>query len=968
MVAPAITGFPSEIGDRPMSAPPANEPAAGPPAFRVEPYARLVRSLLPRASSIAMFGPTGELMWSSETTTGPDLMNVVDDALSGARTNPGSGGQLRLLAGNQPVYLCPMRDDAGQLLGVVAVVCRPSDSQDKKPQDFSFAHSLLAPALECLRRELVTHVTIADLNAVVSELNRDLGLLLTHGASEQSSAAADGAGDLQLLLQQTVEHLRALTGALLVPEKNLTLLRAAGSGSADARFLMRAHRKLLALAQGRREPLIINEIAVAVPDTYPYRVLCCALRSRAGRCLGVLTLLRDETGEHFTERDAHIAQILARKSLDIIESSYDALSGLYTRPAFERRVSAVVADPKTRQRWSALYIDVDQLHAINEKSGMHVGDSVLSQIGELVRSRLPPGAFGARISGDRFAVLLPAQVQDAERFAQALRTGVEQLSAVQGDTRAPISISVGVALLDGNAAELAHVLAAAETACKAAKDRGRNRVEVYQSSDASIVRRYADISVAGQLREAIDAGRLRLDAQLILPFAAADNARPHYELLLRMIGDDGQIMGPDSFLSAATRYQLMPVIDRWVVNHVIEALQPRAHALAGKALGFTINFSGQSLNDETFADFLIERIGSSGLDPDLLCFELTENATVQNLTRAEALMRRLRKLGCGVALDDFGTGLSSLSCLRQLPVTMLKIDGSFVRDVLKDVRAESMVRAVAQLARGMSIITVAEYIETEEIGDRVSQLGVDYGQGFAIGKPLPLADLLAEIPVAGAPASDRAAAVVLPDSRVPDSQAPDSQLPDSEVPLVSEPAVKAESDGPALTAAAFEESDPNAVTCESVVLETPDGESSDTAPGDAGASDGVSVDAAAADGAAGGHVRGGNGALSDYGLSVNGLADDGLAEADTGLADADTELADAALSDGGLCDSETTEAEAEILDALDKIAASDAAAAGEDAAALAAVARLPASGRAANNDDATDVQPELVVWYPGAVP
>ena len=355
---------------------------------------------------------------------------------------------------------------------------------------------------------------------------------------------------------------------------------------------------------------------------------------------------------------------------------------------------------------------------------------------------------------------------------------------------------------------------------------------------------------------------------------------------------------------------------------------------------------------------------------------------MQNLTRAEALMRRLRKLGCGVALDDFGTGLSSLSCLRQLPVTMLKIDGSFVRDVLKDVRAESMVRAVAQLARGMSIITVAEYIETEEIGDRVSQLGVDYGQGFAIGRPLPLVDLLAEIPVAGAPASDKAKAhdsLVWVTSgsggprsagsgRVPDSQAPDSQLPDSEVPFVSEPGVKAESHGPALTAAAFEESDPNAVTCESVVLETPDGESLDTAPGDAGASDGVWVDAAAADGAAGGHVRSGNGALSDYGLSVNGLADDGLADADTGLADADTELADAALSDGGLCDSETTEAEAAILDALDKVAASDAAAAGEDAAALAAVARLPASGRAANNDDATDVQPELVVWYPGAAP
>jgi diguanylate cyclase (GGDEF)-like protein len=904
-----------------MSAPQTTDPAPGPPAFRVEPYARLVRSLVPRAAGIAMFGTTGELLWSSETMTGPDLMNVVDDALTAARTGPGSGGQLRLLAGNEPVYLCPMRDDAGQLLGVVAVVCKASESQDKKAQDFSFAQSLLAPALECLRRELVAQATICDLNNVVSELNRDLGLLLTHGASEQSSAAADGAGDLQLLLQQTVEHLRALSGALLVPEKNLTLLRSAGSTAPDARFLTRAHRKLLALVQGRSEPLVINEIAVAAADTYPYRVLCCALRSRAGRCLGVLALLREETSDPFTQRDAHIAQILARKSLDIIESSYDALSGLYTRPAFERRVSSVIADPKARQRWSALYIDVDQLHVINEKAGMHVGDAVLGQIGELVRSRLPPGAFGARISGDRFAVLLPAQAQDAERFAQALRTGAEQLSAVPGDSRTPVSISIGVALLDSNGAELAHVLAAAETACKAAKDRGRNRVEVYQSSDASIVRRYADISVAGQLREAIDAGRLRLDAQLILPFAAADKARPHYELLLRMIGDDGQTMGPDSFLSAATRYQLMPVIDRWVVNHVIEALKPRAPVLQGKAVGFTINFSGQSLNDESFADFLIERIGASGLEPDLLCFELTENATVQNLTRAESLMRRLRKLGCGVALDDFGTGLSSLSCLRQLPVTMLKIDGSFVRDVLHDARAESMVRAVAQLARSMSIITVAEYIETEEIGDRVAELGVDYGQGFAIGKPLPLTELLAELPLDDPPAAMGRAA---PDAATDAALEEAGEAAGEAAVATTEAAAELDQSMPVLIAEAFEESDPDAITCEAVVLESP--ESDDEATNDEAP----------------------NGAAASPSPAGSAGQDD-MAAIEAALAD---------LGPGA--------AEAEILSALDEVAQSEALAAEADAAGRAAPA--PEAGSPVKDDATTDVQPELVVWYAGVAP
>jgi diguanylate cyclase (GGDEF)-like protein len=735
-----------------MNQPSQSEYVPGQPGVRFDPFVRLVRSLLPRTSCIALFGPSGELMWSTDTVIGPDLTNIVDDALLSAGANPGGAGQLRLLAGNLPVYLCSLRDDGQQLLAILAIVCRAPDTQERKIPDFTFAYSLLSPVLECLRRDLIMQATIEELNRTVGGLDKDLNLLLTQGAAEPAAALADGANELQQLLQQTIEHLRAATGALLVPEKNVTLVRSGGGGTPDTQFLMRAHRKLLALAQGQREPVVCNETqSAAAPDAFPYRVLCCPLRSRAGRSIGVLVLLREGAAEEFSARDAHIGEILARKAIGVIESSYDALSGLYTRMAFERRVRAALTDRKPGQPWSALYIDVDQLHAINEKSGMHVGDAVLGQLGELVRQRLPPGAFGARNSGDRFLVLLPAQMSDAERFAESLREGAERLSLLQADNRAPVSISVGVAPLAA-ADELAHVFAAAETACKLAKERGRNRVEIYQQNDLSSARRFADIGIADTLRAAIDEGRLHLDAQLILPFAAAESARPHYELLLRMKDEKGRTVGPDSFLSAATRYQLMPMIDRWVVNHVIDALKPRAGVLEGRALGFAINVSGQSLNDEAFGDFLLERVTGSGLDPELLCFEITENATVANLARAESLMRRLRHIGCGVALDDFGNGLSSLSCLRSLPVTMLKIDGSFVRDVLKDPRAESMVRAIAQLARSMSITTVAEYVETEAISIRIAELGVEYGQGFAIGKPIPLEDLLTELPLPSDPA------------------------------------------------------------------------------------------------------------------------------------------------------------------------------------------------------------------------
>jgi len=730
-----------------------------------DPYAQLIKSLLPRATSVAVFDSGGELRWSCETTTGPDLINLVDDALYAARSEQESAGEARMLEGNVPVYLFWQRDDQNRLVAIVAILCRVTSNTEIDSHNFALVQALLRPALECLRRDLLARAAITDLNRTVSALDKDLEMLLTDPASR--ATPGDGADELKGLLQQANEHLHCVMAALIVPDKGIVMMRAEGPNPPDNQLVARTHRQLLSMAQLRREPVIINKLATGgVQGAVPYRILSCPLLHATGRTMGVLALFRSAESAEFVERDARLVDILARKAASIIESNYDAMSGLYTRPAFEQRVRAVVSGPQRTAHWTALYIDSDQLHVINDNFGMHVGDGVIGQLGELVRRRLPPGAFASRISGDRFAVLLPSGLDDGAQFAESLREGAEQLSQMHGDSRIHVSISIGVAPLDTAAGELMHSLAAAETACKAAKDRGRNRVEVYQANDLSIVRRFDDINIAARLREAITADRLRLDAQLILPFASTgEHSKPHYELLLRMIDEDGGTIGPDRFLSAANRYQLMPTIDRWVIDNAIAMLKPHASLLDTGALAFAINFSGQSLSDEEFSDFLLGRIEASGLNPTAFCFEITENATIGNIARAEVLMRRLRRLGCGVALDDFGTGLSSLSYLRQLPVTLLKIDGSFVRDILKDVRSESMVRAIAQLARSMNIGTVAEYVETDEIRARLATLGVDYGQGFAIGKPIPLVEVLLELPMLAAAAPVRLQADDLPKRR-----------------------------------------------------------------------------------------------------------------------------------------------------------------------------------------------------------
>ena len=311
-----------------------------------------------------------------------------------------------------------------------------------------------------------------------------------------------------------------------------------------------------------------------------------------------------------------------------------------------------------------------------------------------------------------------------------------------------VTASFGVADVAAGEHPLSHALASAEIACKAAKDRGRNRVEVYADGDQSIVRRYTDITLIGTVRAALLDQRFRLEAQTVVPLNGAP-PHPKYELLLRMSDEAGQSVPPDSFLSAAERYQLAPAIDRWVVGRTIEMLLPHAAALRDRKACFAVNISGQSLGDQDFALFLDGTLRECQLPLSLLSFEVTETAAVANIVRAEALIHRLRELGCAVALDDFGRGLSSLTYLKTLPVTHLKIDGTFVRDVVVDERSQAMLSAIVQLARAMKLITIAECVESEAICTMTRSLGVDYGQGFSLGRPIPLENVLAEI-VSGA--------------------------------------------------------------------------------------------------------------------------------------------------------------------------------------------------------------------------
>jgi diguanylate cyclase (GGDEF)-like protein len=713
----------------------------------LEPYGQLVKMLLPRALSIDIVGPDGEKYWSSSDVVSPDLTSLIAEArhaVAGAEE-----GLFRLLDDGTPVYLFRLCEESGELIALLSVTCR-SESGESRP--WSFVHSLLRPALECLQRELMAQESIGSLNRSIEVRDKDLDLLLsiTSDAQPETEETEDDTDELRWIVQRSIEHLGCPFGALMIPEKGIAICRAGHGAPAaqSAEVLTRTHRHLLTWAQLQGKTLVVNRVvASSAPTALPYKILSCPVRQSSSRVVGFFALFRTENMEDFDHRHTRIARLLARKTAAVLQANYDSATGLLTRPAFERHANAnlIRAGSETH---SLVYVDIDQMHLINENFGMHIGDAVIARVAELVRRTHHPRAVSARLAGDRFALLLPDCDLDAgSALARKLCDGARLVRAEGSQDSDPdVSLSIGVVALTGSQAKLAHAMAAAEVACKAAKDRGRNRVEIYEQADVSIIRRHTDISVAAQLRDALRTGRFRLDMQPIVPL---QNARkdPHFELLLRMIADDGHSIPPEKFLSAAARYQLMPAIDRWVVEHAVQTVSEHASLLREHSICFTINLSSQSIAQPDFADFVEDAVSSCGLPSESFCFELTETAAVANMGRAETFMERLREIGCQFALDDFGTGFSSLAYLKALPVTMLKIDGSFVRDVIVDPRSQSMVRAIAQLAKTMSMETVAEYVETDEIRRRVASLGVDYGQGFCLGKPQPLTQMLKELPL-----------------------------------------------------------------------------------------------------------------------------------------------------------------------------------------------------------------------------
>ncbi|NIM28188.1 MAG: EAL domain-containing protein [Gammaproteobacteria bacterium] len=439
------------------------------------------------------------------------------------------------------------------------------------------------------------------------------------------------------------------------------------------------------------------------------------------------------------------------------QASHDSLTGLVNRRELENRLARVLETARTDGSHHALcYLDLDQFKVINDTCGHVAGDELLRQLAEVLRTKVRRRDTLARLGGDEFGVLMEhCALRQAQRVANTLRKCVEEFRFSWENKTFSVGVSIGLVPVTSDSESVAGTLSAADTACYVAKDQGRNRIHVYHPEDIELARRHGEMQWVARINQALEEDRFCLSVQPIRPLSELSregsdvmpggDGQGYFELLLRMRDANGRLVPPGAFLPAAERYSLSVRLDRWVVEKIFSWLDAHPEQLRRLAM-CSINLSGHSIADEEFLQFVISSLDRTNVPAEKLCFEITETAAITNLVSATRFITALKGWGCHFALDDFGSGLSSFAYLKQLAVDFLKIDGVFVKDVVDDPINLAMVKSINDIGKVMGKRTIAEFVESDGILEKLREVGVDYAQGYRIGRPKPLERLLTAEP------------------------------------------------------------------------------------------------------------------------------------------------------------------------------------------------------------------------------
>ena len=416
------------------------------------------------------------------------------------------------------------------------------------------------------------------------------------------------------------------------------------------------------------------------------------------------------------------------------QATHDAITGLLNRREFERRLQELILDTRSDKSHHVMcYVDLDQFKIVNDTCGHNAGDELLRQLGDLLTEKMRTSDTFARLGGDEFGIILDScSIEKGVSIANEIRESIEAYRFTWDDSVFSVGASIGIVGISQDAESSVEVMCSADAACYVAKDGGRNRVHLHEKNDTELVRQRGHMHWASRIQKAIDEDRLRLFYQPIVP-AQQEEEEIHCEIFVRMIDELGDLVPPGAFIPAAERYNFMSTIDKWVIENTFACLSNSPIHYK-----FAINLSGASINSSEFLKFVKKQLRKSHIQAEKICFEITETAAISNLNNARKFIEEIKVIGCKFSLDDFGSGLSSFGYLKSLPVDYLKIDGQFVRDLLKDQIDYAMVKSINDVGHIIGIKTIAEYVESKEIKDKLVAMGVDYLQGYYTGEPKPL--------------------------------------------------------------------------------------------------------------------------------------------------------------------------------------------------------------------------------------
>jgi len=707
----------------------------------------LLQSLVPRAQSFCFYDTAGRCIWSSDGAEDYEIDAFVDEMPSEFVDADGETSEFlrKTLKTGRTLLLMPVGNDEQPEVGML--VCVFSKNAGKSSWfNPRVLHSVLKPALAILAESVTLNDQVGRLNGRIESIEKELTLLYEvdekiHGLSRSHSGLAH-------LIGQSGRFLNIAYSVLLIPSKRIRVSATHATWKNVPRKVLDRYLldQVMPMVEGTRVPLIFEMPRQEGLTEQGYQALVCPISDKAGNIQGVLAQLGRVNNRPFDKNHRRLMAHIARKTEYVIEQSFDAMTGLMNRAGFEAQLNESWKSLKAgSDDHQLIYMDLDNLQLINDTFGRRAGDEVITRFARLIEQDLPKSAVASRLTGDDFCILLTHADDDAAfDLAEAVRKRSQALRYLEGDKSLQVTISIGIATFSRSAGDGGKALTSARLACDSAKDHGRDRIEVFNLNNQSIIQRHDDMELVADIQHAIDADGFELLAQEIVSLDAS-KSRPCYEILLRMKDRDGNDVPTNAFFSAAERYQIMPQIDRWVASATLKKLASCSKLVEKHDAKFSINLSGQSLGDDDILQFVEDEIRESGVAMRSIGFEVTESAAVSNFSKAQHFISQLHESGCSFSLDDFGAGLSSFAYLKNFTVDTLKIDGSFIRDITDNQISESMVVAITQVARVMGLETVAEYVENEAAKKLLKKLGVDYAQGYLFGPPRPLHEVLANL-------------------------------------------------------------------------------------------------------------------------------------------------------------------------------------------------------------------------------